>query len=169
VREWREYGRSNREPVLDEEDEDSDIPIPSQLVRDQIDPKDLQTAMGDDCISDRARRNVVSSHIGKRLFPSGPKQSDPKHQNGKTKAPAKQVTSDASTDDDDGQHSPPYQESGDSSSAEDDGDDDDDDDDDGDGNGDGGSGDGDGDDDDGGGGGGGIRFTRIHTYIYTHV
>jgi hypothetical protein len=54
VREWMEYGRSNREPVLDEEDEDSDIPIPSQLVRDQIDPKDLQTATGDDCISDWA-------------------------------------------------------------------------------------------------------------------
>jgi hypothetical protein len=52
VWEWMEYGRSNWEPVLDEEDEDSDIPIPSQLVRDQIDPKDLQTAMGDDCISD---------------------------------------------------------------------------------------------------------------------
>jgi hypothetical protein len=34
--------------VLDEEDEDSDIPVPSQLVRDQIDPKDLQTATGDD-------------------------------------------------------------------------------------------------------------------------
>jgi hypothetical protein len=52
VREWMEYGRSNREPVLDEEDEDSVISIPSQLVRDQIDPKDLQTATGDDCISD---------------------------------------------------------------------------------------------------------------------
>jgi hypothetical protein len=49
-----EYGRSNRESVLDEEDEDNDIPIPSQLVRDQIDPKDLQTATGDDCISDWA-------------------------------------------------------------------------------------------------------------------
>jgi hypothetical protein len=54
VREWMEYGRSNREPVLDEEDEDSDIPIPSQLVRDQIDPRDLQTATGDECISDWA-------------------------------------------------------------------------------------------------------------------
>jgi hypothetical protein len=54
VREWMKYGRSNREPVLDEEDEDSDIPIPSQLVRDQIDPKDLQTATSDDCISDWA-------------------------------------------------------------------------------------------------------------------
>jgi hypothetical protein len=47
--------------------------IPSQLVRDQIDPKDLQTATGDDCISDWAQRNVGSSHIGKRLFQSGPK------------------------------------------------------------------------------------------------
>jgi hypothetical protein len=59
-----------------------------QLVRDQIDPKDLQTATGDDCISDWARRNVGSSHIGKRLFQSGPKQSDPKCQKGKTKAAA---------------------------------------------------------------------------------
>jgi hypothetical protein len=71
-----EYGKSNREPVLDEEDEDSDIPISSQLVRDQIDPKDLQTATGDDCISDWERRNVGSSHIGKRMFQSGPKQGD---------------------------------------------------------------------------------------------
>jgi hypothetical protein len=45
-----------------------------QLVRDQIDPKDLQTATGDDCISDWARRNVGSSHIGKRLFQSRPKR-----------------------------------------------------------------------------------------------
>jgi hypothetical protein len=78
VREWMEYGRSNQEPVLDEEDEDSDIPIPSQLVRDQIDPRDLGTATGDDCISDWARRNVGSSDIGKRLFQSGSKQGDPK-------------------------------------------------------------------------------------------
>jgi hypothetical protein len=97
-----EYGISNRELVLDEEDEDSDIPIPSPLVRDQIDPKDLETATNDDCISDWARRNVGSSHIGKKLFQSGPKQSDPKRQKGKTKAPSIEVTSDVSTDDDDG-------------------------------------------------------------------
>jgi hypothetical protein len=165
VREWMEYGRSNREPVLDEEDEDRDIIIPSQLVRDQIDPKDIQTAMGDDCISDWAQRNVGSSHIGKRMFQSGPKQGDPKCQKGKTKAPEKPVTSDTSTNDGDGQRSQPYQESGDSSSAEDDDDDDGDGDGDGDGNGDGDDDGGDGDDDgDGhGGGGGGIRFTGIHT------
>jgi hypothetical protein len=110
----------------------------------------------------KANTNAFSTYA---YFQSGPKQSDPKRQKGKKKAPAKQVTSGASTDDD-GQRSPPYQEFGDSSSAEDDGDDDDDDDGDGDGDGDGGGGDG---DDDGGGGGAGIRFTGIHTYIYTHV
>jgi hypothetical protein len=83
------------------------------------------------------------------LFQSGPKQGDPKRQQGKTKAPI-EVTSDASTDDDDGQRSPPYQESGDSSLGENDGDDDD-------------------DGDGGGGGGGGIRFTSIHVYIYVYV
>jgi hypothetical protein len=58
---------------------------------------------------------VGSIRIGKRMFQSGPKQGDPKRQKGKTKALEKQVTSDASTDDGDGQRSPPYQESGDSS------------------------------------------------------
>jgi hypothetical protein len=78
------------------------------------------------------------------------------------------VTSGASIDDDDGQRSPLYQESWDSSSAEHDGDDDDDGDDDGDGVGGDDDGDGDGDDVGGGGGdGGGIRFTGIHMYIYT--
>jgi hypothetical protein len=69
----------------------------------------------------------------------------------KGKAAGKPVTSDTSTDDGDGQRSPPYHESADSSSA-DGGDDDD--------------GDGDGD----GGAGGGVRFTGIHcTCIHTHV
>jgi hypothetical protein len=36
VREWMEYGRSNWEPILDEEDEDSDVPISSQLVTPKI-------------------------------------------------------------------------------------------------------------------------------------
>jgi hypothetical protein len=35
VREWMEYGRSNWEPILDE-DEDSDVPISSQLVTPKI-------------------------------------------------------------------------------------------------------------------------------------
>ena len=32
VREWMEYARSNRAPVLDEDDDDGDIPLPSHIV-----------------------------------------------------------------------------------------------------------------------------------------
>jgi hypothetical protein len=103
VREWMGYCRLNREPILDEEDEDSDVPIPSHLVRDQIDPKDICATTGDDCISDWACRNVGTTHIGKRMLQSVPKQDDPKRQKGKKKVPEKPVTSDTSTDDGDGQ------------------------------------------------------------------
>ena len=68
------------------------------------------------------------------------------------------MNSDTSTDDGDGERSPPYQETGDSSSTDDSNDSDGAD---AGGRGAGGS---------GGGGGGPIRFTGIHrTYIYTHV
>ena len=33
VRDWMEYGRSNQAPVLDEEDEETDIPLPSHIMR----------------------------------------------------------------------------------------------------------------------------------------
>ena len=66
VREWMEYGRSNRAPVLDEDDDDGDIPLPSHLVRDQINMSDLREATGDDSISDWARKNVGGTHLGKR-------------------------------------------------------------------------------------------------------
>jgi hypothetical protein len=80
VREWMEYGRSNRAPVLDEdEDEDEgDIPIPSHILRDQIDPEDLRRATSDNCISDWARRNIGDTHLGKRKFQEGPTKGDPK-------------------------------------------------------------------------------------------
>jgi hypothetical protein len=42
VREWFEYGRSNQEPVLDEDDDDGDVPLPSHLVSDHVDPSDLR-------------------------------------------------------------------------------------------------------------------------------
>ena len=51
VWEWMEYGRSNRALVLDEDDDDGDIPLPSHIVRDQINLSDLREATGDDCIS----------------------------------------------------------------------------------------------------------------------
>ena len=61
-----EYGRSNRAPVLDEDDDDGDIPLPSHIVRDQINVSDLREATGDDSISDWARKNVGDTHLGKR-------------------------------------------------------------------------------------------------------
>ena len=157
MREWMKYGRSNRAPVLDEDDDDGDVPLPSHIVRDQINLSDLRDTTGDACISDWARRHVGDTHLGKRKFQRGHTKGDSKRQKQKGKATAKSVNSDTSTDDGDGERSPPYQETGDSSSA------------------------GDGDGSDGadaaaGGGGGGsgggipIRFTGIHcTYICTHV
>ena len=105
--------------------------------------------MGDDCISNWTRKYVGDIHLGKRKFQKGPTKGDPKRQKRKGKAAAKPVSSDTSTDDGDGERSPPYQETEDSSSADD------------------------GDDSDGAdadGAGGGVRFTSIHcTYICTHV
>ena len=162
VREWFEYGRSNQEPVLDEDDDDDrDVPLPSHLVSDHVDPSDLRDTTGDDCISDWARRVVGDSHLGKRKFQEGPKKGDPKRQRGKGKTTTIPVDSDTSTDDGEGQRSPPYQESEDSSSA-DDGDGDDSDGDGGDGGSGGGGGGGGGGDGAGASGGGVIRFTGIH-------
>jgi uncharacterized membrane protein YgcG len=153
LREWMEYGRSNRDPVLDEDDDDGDVPIPSQLVRDHINISDLCDATGDECISDWAHRHVGDTHIGKRRLQSGPTKGDPKRQRA---GKAKPVNSDTSTDHGEVECSSLYQETEDSSS--DDGD--------GDGEGDGACGGGGG----GSNGGGGILFTGIHwTYICTHV
>ena len=160
-----EYGRSNRAPVLDEDDDDGDIPLPSHIVRDQINVSDLHEATGDDSISDWARKNMGDTHLGKRKLQKGPKKGDPKRRKGK--GTAKPVSSDTETDDGKSERSPPYQESEDSSSA-DDGDDGD---------------DGDGAEPDAGGGGSGadaaaggsgrarsVRFTGIHcTYKCTHI
>ena len=142
VQEWMEYGRSNRAPVLDEDDDDGDIPLPSHIVRDQINLSDLREATGDDSINDWARKNVGDTHLGKRKFQKGPTKGDPKRQKGKGKATAKPVSSDTETDDGEGERSPLYQESKNSSSADD------------------------GDDS----GARGVRFTGIHcTYICTYI
>jgi len=162
VREWMEYGRSNRAPVLDEDDDDGDIPLPSHIVRDQINVSDLREATGNDSISDWARQNIGDTHLGKRKLQKGPKKGDPKRRKGK--GTAKPVSSDTETDDGEGERSPPYQESEDSSSA-DDGDD-------GDGAQPNAGGGGSGADDAAGGSGHarGVRFTGIYcTYKYTHI
>ena len=112
--------------------------------------------MGDDCISNWTRKYVGDIHLGKRKFQKGATKDDLKRQKEKGKPEAKSVSSDTSTDDGDGERSPPYQETGDSSSA-DDGDDSDSAD-----AGSGGAG--------GSGGGGPIRFTGIYcTNICTHI
>ena len=102
---------------------------------------DLREATGDDSISDWARKNVGDTHLEKRKLHKGPTKGHPKRPKGK--GTAKPVSSDTETDDGEGERSPPYQESNDSSSAND------------------------GDDSDGadvGGSGGarGVRFTGIH-------
>ena len=83
------------------------------------------------------------THLGKSKLQKGPTKGDPKRQKGKDKATAKPVSSNTETDDGEGERSPPYQESKDSSSA-DDGDDSD------------------GADADGSSGARGVRFTGIH-------
>ena len=160
VREWMEYGRPNRTPVLDKDDDDGDIPLPSHIVRDQINLSYLCEGTGDDSISDWARKNMGDTHLGKRKLQKGPTKGHPKRPKGK--GTAKPVRSDTETDDGEGERSPPYQKSKDSTSADD-------------------SDDSDGADADTGGGGGaaaasaaggahGVRFTGIYcTYKYTHI
>ncbi|TKC13318.1 DUF domain-containing protein [Robertmurraya kyonggiensis] len=148
VREWMEYGRSNKAPVLDEDDDEGDTPLPSNIVADKINPADLRTSTGEDCISDWARRHVGDTHVGKRKYHIAPSKVVPKRQRGQATGKGKQkeieVLSDEDTDDGEGDKSPEYQESQDSSSG-DDGDDSND-----------GDGSSDGDDsNDGGGSGGG--------------
>ena len=91
--------RSNRAPVLDEDDDDGDIPLPSHIVRDQINVSDLREATGNDSISDWARQNIGDTHLGKRKLQKGPKKGDPKRRKGKQTA--KPVSSDTETDDGD--------------------------------------------------------------------
>ena len=163
-----EYGRSNRALVLDEDDDDGDILLPSHIVRDQINVSDLCEATRDDSISDWAHKNVGDTHLGKRKLQKGPTKGHPKRPKGK--GTAKLVSSDTETDDGEGERSPPYQESKDSTSADDSDDSDSADADAAGGGGGGGSGSGAGGAAAGSGGARGVRFTCIHcTYIYTHV
>jgi hypothetical protein len=92
VREWFEYARFNQEPVLDEDEDDGDVPLPSHLVSDHVYPSDLRETTSDDCISDWARRVVGDTHLVKRKFQKGPTKGDPKRQRGQvqTKGKAKQ-------------------------------------------------------------------------------
>ncbi|XP_039822551.1 uncharacterized protein LOC120684729 [Panicum virgatum] len=98
-----EYGRSNRAPVLEEDDDDRDVHLPSHIIRDQINLSDLHEATGDDCINDWARKHMGDTHLGKWKFQKGPTKADPKCQKGKGKAATKPVSSDTETDDGEGE------------------------------------------------------------------
>ena len=109
LRDWMETGRSNAAPELDEEDTDSDVPLPTHLVTDTVNTPDLQQW---------AATTVGDTHTGKRK-----KQMTQRKKSKRTKGKGKrQVQSDESTNSD--PKSPTYQESNDSSSKTDSGDDD---------------------------------------------
>ena len=111
IKEWMEYGRSTQDPVLDEEDTESDCPLPSHLVTDPVGSFPSQD------LSQWARKNIGDSHIGKRKAVDMQPARRSKRTRGKGTV---EVDSDATTDD--GNDSPAYQESQDSSSASDSGD-----------------------------------------------
>ena len=104
-----ETGKSNAAPELDEEDTNSDIPPPTHLVIDTINPQDLQQW---------AAKVVGDTHTGKKK-----KQMAHPKKSKKIKDKDKiQVQSDKSTDSD--PKSLTYQESNDNSSKTDSADDD---------------------------------------------
>ena len=160
VREWMEYGRFNRALVLDEDDDDGDILLLSHIVRDQINVSDLREATG----MIPSNKNVGDTHLGKRKLQKGPTKGHPKRRKGK--GTAKPVSRDTETDDGECEFSPPYQESKDSSSADNNNDSDGADA----GGGAGGTGTGAGGAASGSGGARGVRFTGIYcTYKCTHI
>jgi hypothetical protein len=66
IRDWMEHGRSNVDPLLDEEDTHSDTPISSRIVTEGDDTATLQRITGTTSLVDCADKNVGDTHIGKR-------------------------------------------------------------------------------------------------------
>ena len=118
IKEWMEVGRSTQDPVLDEDNTESDCPLPSHIVTDTVSSLDLQRETGSQNLQQWARKTIGDTHIGKRKASTmrPPKRS--KRTKGKGKSQTV-VDSDASTEDDNA--SPIYQESDDSSSSSDSG------------------------------------------------
>ena len=114
IREWMEAGRSTVAPELDEEDTETDAPIPSHLVTATADHRDLQRRTGSSAVSEWTRKTIGDSHMGKRKTSAMRPKRHNKRQKGKA-AGKSAVTSDGTTEED----SPPYQESNDSTSNDD--------------------------------------------------
>jgi hypothetical protein len=67
-------GRSNTEPLLDEEDTESDTPIPNRMVTQDDDRRTLRQIPGTPSIVDWAEQNVGDTHIGKRKLKARPRK-----------------------------------------------------------------------------------------------
>jgi hypothetical protein len=108
------------DPLLDEEDTESDTPIPNRMVTEDDDMRTLRQTTGTYSIVDWAEKNVGDTHIGKRKLKARPGKDKGK----KTKTTDEVVLqSDESTLSPDEGRSPPYQESNLSTSTSSDNDD----------------------------------------------
>jgi hypothetical protein len=56
-------GRSNADPLLNEEDTESDTPLPNRIVTEGDDPRTLRQITGSALIVDWAEQNVGDTHI----------------------------------------------------------------------------------------------------------
>jgi hypothetical protein len=108
IRDWMEHGQSNENPLLNEEDTQSDTPISSRLVTEGDDSRTLQIITGKSSLVDWADETVGDTHIGKRKHKTVRK-------NGKGKKPKRVLGSDDETSS--LRQSPKYQEFNDSSST----------------------------------------------------
>jgi hypothetical protein len=65
IQDWMDHGRSNEDPLLDEEDTHSDNPILSRLVTEGGDSRTLQRITGKSSLANWADETVGDTHIGK--------------------------------------------------------------------------------------------------------
>jgi hypothetical protein len=66
IQDWMVHGRSNEDPLLDEDDTQSDTPIPSRIVTQGDDATTLQRITGKLSLVNWANETVGDTHIGKR-------------------------------------------------------------------------------------------------------
>jgi hypothetical protein len=115
-------GRSYTDPLLDEEDTESDTPLPNRMVTQGDDTHTLRQINGSSSIVDWYEQNVGDTHIGTRKLKAGPRKEKGKKAKVTDEA---LLASDESTPSPDEGWSPPYQESNLSTSTSSDDDDDD--------------------------------------------
>jgi hypothetical protein len=65
IQNWMEHGRSNEYPLLDEEDTQSDTPIPSRIATEDDDSRTLQRITCKSSLIDWTDEIVGDTHIGK--------------------------------------------------------------------------------------------------------